>query len=317
MTLRFVFVMDPIERINIHGDSTFVLMLESQRRGHGVLYCQPKDLELRGGRVWAEVQPARLQRVVGAHVELGAPEWVELGRVDAVFVRKDPPFDLDYLLHTYLLDHVDRRRVVMINDPRGIRDFNEKIAAFYFADLMPRTVVTANRARIRELIELEGGVVVKPLTSSGGSGVIHLVRGDKNIGSVLDLLTREGRTFIEAQAYLPRVVEGDKRIVLLDGEPIGAVNRRPRADDLRANMHVGGVAEPAMLTEREREICRRLAPELRARGLVFVGIDVIDGHLTEINVTSPTGLQEIGRFDGSPLEARYVDWIEERRATLG
>jgi glutathione synthase len=312
MALRFVFLMDPIAGINIRSDSTFVLMLESCRRGHQIFYAEPKALELRGSEPWVIARPAIVRRVEGDHYTLGEAAPLDLNTVDAVFVRKDPPFDTDYLIQTYMLDFVDRRRVVLVNDPQGVRDFNEKLAALRWAQLMPKTLIAADRKRIREFIEEVGSVVVKPLSLAGGTGIIHLVRGDRNIGSVLDLLTREGRTTIEVQEYLDAVVKGDKRIVLLDGDPVGAVNRRPKGDDLRANMHVGGIAEPATLTDREREICRALKPELSSRGLVFVGIDVIGGRLTEINVTSPTGLQEIDRFDGAVLEAMFIDWVEAR-----
>lgn len=316
MALRFVFLMDPLSRINIGGDSTFVLMLEAQRRGHQLLYAEPRRLELRGAEPWVVAEQVEVRRVEGDHYSIGAEEALALNEVDAVFVRKDPPFDIDYLVATYMLDLIDRRRVVMINDPQGVRDFNEKLAAVHWAHLMPRTLVAASPKRLKAFIDEVGTAVVKPLTLAGGSGVIRLVRGDRNTGSVLDLLTREGRAAIEAQEYLEGVVDGDKRIVLLDGDPIGAVNRRPRDDDLRANMHVGGTAEPAKLTDREIEICRDLKPELVRRGLVFVGIDVIAGRLTEINVTSPTGLQEIGRFDGVSLEAAFIDWVERRHAVL-
>jgi glutathione synthase len=316
MALKLVFIMDPIASINIRGDSTFVLMLESQARGHEVLYAQPKNLELRGGVPWVECQHATMQRVEGDHFRVGPSQWVSLNDLDAVFVRKDPPFDVDYLISTYILDHADRTRVVFVNDPQGVRDFNEKLSAFYFAELMPETIVTTSAKRIREFIEAHGAAVIKPLTLSGGTGVILLAHGDKNTGSVIDLLTREGRAHVEVQQFLEKVTDGDKRIVLLDGAPIGAINRRPRSDDLRANMHVGGTAEASKLTAREQVICARLGPELSRRGLVFVGIDVIDGRLTEVNVTSPTGLQEIGRFDGVSLEAQYIDWVEQKRASL-
>jgi glutathione synthase len=312
MALRFVFLMDPLAGINIRGDSTFVLMLESERRGHEVFHAEPKHLELRAGEPWVTAAPAHLRRVEGDHYTLGAPIPIALNEVDAVFVRKDPPFDTDYLVQTYMLDFIDRRRVVLINDPQAVRDFNEKLAAVKWPHLMPRTLIAADRKRIREFIDEVGRVVVKPLMMAGGTGIIQLVRNDRNTGSVLDLLTREGREMIEVQEYLEAVVDGDKRIVLLDGDPIGAVNRRPKPDDIRANMHVGGVAEPAKLSDRERVIVKELGPELKRRGLVFVGIDVIGGHLTEINVTSPTGLQEINRFDGVALEARFIDWIEAK-----
>lgn len=316
MALRFVFLMDPVAGINIHGDSTFVLMLEAQARGHEVLYAEPRRLELRGAEPWVTAERIELRRIEGDHFKLLGRVAVALNEVDAVFIRKDPPFDIDYLVQTYLLDFIDRKRVVLINDPQGVRDFNEKLAAVRWADLMPRTMVAADPRRIREFIDEVGRAVVKPLTMAGGTGIVQLVRGDRNTGSVVDLLTREGRQMIMVQAYLDAVVEGDKRIVLLEGEPVGAINRRPRSDDLRANMHVGGTAEKSTLTPREQAICRALQPELSRRGLVFVGIDVIGGFLTEVNVTSPTGLQEIGRFDGVALESRFIDWVEKRRQAL-
>lgn len=314
--MRFVFLMDPLERINIHGDSTFVLMLESQARGHEVWFAEPKDLELRDNHAFVEARPAVVRRKVGDHYTVGSPTPLAIDACDAVFSRKDPPFDVDYLITTYILDHVDRRRVVCVNDSQGIRDFNEKLCALRFPELMAKSIVTGNLKRLRAFIDEVGSAVVKPLTLAGGSGIIRLNKGDRNTGSVLDLLTREGRSAIEAQAYIDAVVEGDKRIILLDGKPIGAVNRRPKADDIRANMHVGGVAEKAQLTEREKEICTRIGPELSKRGLVFVGIDVIGGYLTEINVTSPTGLQEIARFDQTTPEAAIIDWVEKKRVML-
>lgn len=308
--------MDPLERINIHGDSTFVLMLESQTRGHEVYFAEPKDLELRDNRASVKARRAEVRRKPGDHFSVEAPEWIALNDADAVFSRKDPPFNVDYLISTYVLDHIDRKRVVCVNDSQGIRDFNEKLSALRYPDLMSKTIVTANLKRLRSFIEEVECAVVKPLTLAGGSGVIMLKRGDRNIGSVLDLLTGEGSIAIEAQAYIEAVVEGDKRIILLDGQPIGAINRRPKADDIRANMHVGGTAEKSMLTDRERAICERIGPELSRRGLVFVGIDVIGGFLTEINVTSPTGLQEIARFDGTKPEATIIDWVEKKRVML-
>lgn len=316
MGLRFAFIMDPIERIDIHGDSTFALMLEAQKRGHQVLYATPRTLFQRGGDPYLGVQPATLKRQLGAHHQLGPVETVCLHDVDAVFMRKDPPFDADYLLATWILDRVDRRRVVMINDPQGIRDFNEKLAALRWPELMAPSLVASDRKVLRAFLEEHGEVVVKPLLNAGGSGVILLEKGHRNVGSVLDLLTMDGQRMIEIQAYIPAVVAGDKRVILLDGQPIGAVNRKPKSDDIRANMHVGGQAEKAVLTDRDREICRALQPELSARGLIFVGIDVIGGWLTEVNVTSPTGLQEIDRFDSVCLEAQIIDWVEQRRASL-
>ncbi|MCA9549917.1 MAG: glutathione synthase [Myxococcales bacterium] len=317
MAFVSVFIMDPVERIDIAGDSTFVLMLECQARGHEVLFAQPKDLEQRGSRVFAHTQAVTMQRVRGDHVAFGAKRTLCLDDADAVFMRKDPPFDEHYLVSTWILDRVDQRHTVMVNDPQGIRDFNEKLAALRWPEFMPPTMISADRAQVRAFIAEHGEVVVKPLLNAGGTGIIMLKHGDRNIGSVLDLLTREGRSMIEAQRYIPDVTQGDKRIILLNGEPLGAVNRVPAADDIRANMHVGGRAEAIGLSERDKEICRGVGPELARRGLVFTGIDVIGGFLTEVNVTSPTGLQEINRFDGVTLEAKIIDWVEARRAELG
>ncbi len=316
MSLDFVFVMDPIERIDIDADSTFVLMLEAQKRGHRVLYGQMHQMSQRGAEPYMTVRQATLQRKKGDHVTLGEPMSVRLSDTDAVFMRKDPPFDLDFLLATLLLDRVDHSRVVMVNRPRTLRDMNEKLAALYWPELMPPTIISADRAEIRAFIAEHGRAVVKPLLNAGGAGVLLLEQGDRNIGSVLDLLTIEGRRLIEVQGFIEAVQEGDKRVILLDGEPIGAVNRIPQKGDLRANMHVGGSARPTTLTDRDKEIAAALAPEMKARGLVFVGIDVIGGYLTEVNVTSPTGLQEIDRFDGVCLEAQIIDWVEARHAAL-
>jgi glutathione synthase len=311
-----VFIMDPIERINIRGDSTFVLMLESQARGHEVLYAETSGLELEGGAAYAVVRQAKVRRVEGAHYTLGDPRRIRLDDAAAVFMRKDPPFDIEYLASTYILDRVDSSRVVMINDPRALRDANEKLFALNWAHLMPKTIVARAPSRIRAFIDEIGDVVVKPLTGAGGSGVIRLQRGDKNIGAILDLMTLEGRVAITAQAYLREVTEGDRRIILIAGEPAGVVNRVASASDLRSNMHVGGQPQAARLSDRDLEICGAIGPELLRRGLIFVGIDVIGGRLTEINVTSPTGLQEIDRFDGVNLEGRIIDWVEQKLAQL-
>ncbi len=313
MALKFVFLMDPIDRINIDADSTFVLMLESNQRGHEVYYAEITALELAEGAPFATVRPVVVRRQRGDHYQLGAPVRLALDEVDAVFMRKDPPVDANYFLATLVLDRVDASRVVMVNRPSALRDYNEKLAALFFPDLMPPTLVTADRARLRQFVEEVEHAVVKPLSGAGGFGILRVGRGDMNLGSAIDLLTNEGRVMIEAQAFIASVHEGDKRIILLDGEPIGAVNRRPRAGDLRANLHVGGAAEKSVLTERDQEICRAVGPELARRGLLFVGIDVIGGYLTEINVTSPTGLQEINRFDGVHLEAQIIDAVERKR----
>lgn len=313
----FLFLMDPVETIDIDGDSTFVLMLEAQARGHEVLYAHPRLLRQHRDVPWIRAQPIELRREKGNHFTLGEAREVRLADCDAVFMRKDPPFDGNFLTQTYILDRVDRSKTVMVNDPQGIRDFNEKLSALRWPELMPETMVAADRASLKKFIEEHGEAVVKPLDGAGGAGIVHLKAGDKNIGSILDMLTLEGKRHIEAQAYLRDVVKGDKRVILLDGEPIGAINRIPAADDIRANMHVGGRAEKVGLTKRDEEIAASLGPELKKRGLLFVGIDVIDGHLTEVNVTSPTGLQEANRFDGVKLEALIIDAVEAKRDALG
>ena len=316
MSLRFVFVMDPLDRIDIGGDSTFVLMLEAQRRGFEVYYAAQTDLELRGGVPWAIVRAAEVRRVEGDHFSLGDEAQLCLNDVDAVFLRTDPPVDMPYIVSTLVLDQVDRTRVVMINDPASVRDCNEKLYALQWADLMPPTMVASKPDRIRAFIDEVGDVVVKPLFGAGGAGVVRLTKGDKNARSVIDLLTSEGENAIMAQAYLPSVVEGDRRVILIEGQVVGVTNRRPAPDDLRSNMHVGGIAESTALTDRDREICAALGPDLVRRGLIFVGIDVIGGRLTEINVTSPTGLQEINRFDGVELEKTLIDAVVSRHEKL-
>ena len=314
--VRFLFLMDPVASIDIAADSTFVMMLEAQERGHEILYAHPRLLRQHGGEPRITACPIELRRVVGDHFTLGPERGLSLSECDAVFMRKDPPFDVAFLTYTYILDRVDRRRTVLFNDPQGLRDFNEKLSALHWPELMPPTLVSADRHAIRAFIEEHGEAVVKPLDGAGGAGVIRLEHGDKNTGSVLDMLTLEGTRHIETQAFLRDVVAGDKRVILLDGEPIGAINRIPAADDIRANMHVGGRAERSAITERDREIAAALAPELRRRGLILAGIDVIGGFLTEINVTSPTGLQEANRFDETRLEALIVDRVEEKRRAL-
>lgn len=317
MSRCFLFLMDPIDGIDIDADSTFVLMLEAQARGYEVLYGHPRLLRQHGAEPWTTAAPIELRREKGRHATVGAARDVRLGDCDAVFMRKDPPFDGNFLTYTHILDRVPRARTVMVNEPQALRDFNEKLSALYWPELMPPTLIAADRSALRRFIEAHQEAVVKPLDGAGGAGIVHLKAGDKNIGSILDMLTLEGTRHIEAQGYLKDVVAGDKRVILLDGEPIGAVNRVPSKDDIRANMHVGGRAEKTGITDRDREISGALAPELRRRGLILVGIDVIGGYLTEVNVTSPTGLQEANRFNETKLEALILDRVEAKREALG
>lgn len=310
--------MDPVEKMDIEADTTFVLLLEAQSRGHEILYAHPRALYLKGDQPGCRARPLKLARDAEAYFELGDPEDVQLNELDAVFIRKDPPFDIDYYLATLVLERVDRNRVVMLNDPQALRDFNEKMLAMWWPHLMPPTMITADGSRVRQFIQEHGTCVVKPLINAGGEGILRLYRDDKNTRSAVDLLTQNGSRMIEVQAFVEAIEQGDKRVILVDGEPAGAVNRVPPPTDIAANMHVGGRAEQTVLTERDRAICAELGPFLAKRGLILVGIDVIGGFLTEVNITSPTGLQEIARFDGVHIEEQVIDTVEAKvRARRG
>jgi len=312
-SLRVAVQMDPIETINIDGDSTFALMLEAQARGHKLWHYHVRDLALRGGRVTAWARPITLRREYGNHYSFGAEEELDLGRdADVVLMRQDPPFDMGYITATHILEHIHPKTLV-VNDPAQVRNAPEKLFVTHFPDLMPTTLVTADRRRIAAFRAEHGDIIIKPLFGNGGAGVFHLRPDDPNMNALVELFTERSREPLMIQQYLPAVREGDKRIILVDGVAMGGINRVPAAGEARSNMHVGGRAEPTKLTEREREICARIGPELKARGLIFVGIDVIGGYLTEINVTSPTGLQELARFDGVYLERAIWDAIEAKR----
>ncbi|MFZ5659669.1 MAG: glutathione synthase [Pseudomonadota bacterium] len=308
--LDIAFLMDPIGGINIHKDSTFAMLLEAQARGHRCHYLELADLSVRDGKAWGRLRPVTVKREPGAHYQLGEPAHRPLAEMDALLMRKDPPFDMDYIFASYLLEHAG---TWVINDPVSLRNANEKLYALYFPELMPRTLVSRHIPQLREFLAEEGEVVVKPLYGRGGEGVFYLHTGDRNVGSILETVTGTGRHYVMAQRYIPAVRDGDKRILMVDGEPIaGALLRVPAADDFRGNMVAGASAQPAELTPRDREICARVGPRLRQDGLVFVGLDVIGGHLTEINVTSPTGVQEIDRFFKTNVCARLFDVIEAR-----
>lgn len=311
-SLRVAVQMDPIETINIDGDSTFALMLEAQARGHKLWHYHVRDLALRGGRVTAWARPITLRREYGNHYSFGAEEELDLGRdADVVLMRQDPPFDMGYITATHILEHIHPKTLV-VNDPAQVRNAPEKLFVTHFPDLMPITMVTADRRRIAAFRAEHGDIIIKPLFGNGGAGVFHLRPDDPNMNALVELFTERSREPLMIQQYLPAVREGDKRIILVDGVAMGGINRVPAAGEARSNMHVGGRAEPTKLTEREMEICARIGPELKARGLIFVGIDVIGGYLTEINVTSPTGLQELARFDGVYLERAIWDAIEAK-----
>jgi glutathione synthase len=303
--MRLLFVMDPPARVNPRADTTYVIMREAQARGHEVLHCEASDLALEGT---AAVATARATRVEPAGITLGEARRVALGDCSAVLMRKDPPYDIDYYFATLLLD---RAGTLVINNPQGLRDANEKLYAMNFPEFIPPTIVTRDAARLRAYQdELGGEMIVKPLDGCGGRGVLYCGKGDRNIPSMLELLTDGGKKWVIGQKYLPQARKGDKRVLLLDGQPIGAVLRVPREDEVRGNLHVGGKAVKTTLDAREQELCAALGPRLVKDGLWFVGIDVIGGQLTEVNVTSPTGVQEINALDGVKLEAKIVDWIE-------
>ncbi|UPG72878.1 glutathione synthase [Roseomonas gilardii subsp. gilardii] len=310
-TLKVAVQMDPIGSIDIKGDSTFALMLEAQNRGHRLWHYHPRDLAMHAGRVTAWAQPVEVRREPGNHATLGPDEEIDLGAMDVVLMRQDPPFDMAYITATHLLQHIHPRTLV-VNDPFEVRNAPEKLYVLQYTDLMPETLVTADRRRILKFREAHGDIILKPLYGNGGAGVFHVRPDDPNLASLLEMFTERSREPLMVQKYVPAVRKGDKRIILVDGEVGGAINRVPAEGESRSNMHVGGKATQTTLTDREREICARIGPDLRARGLIFVGIDVIGDYLTEINVTSPTGLQEIARFDNIFLEKQIWEAIEAR-----
>jgi glutathione synthase len=309
--MRFVYVMDPMDRVLPDKDTTFAFVRAAQARGHESLHCEPRDLFVRGGDIYARVRNLTVSDVP-PHVTFGTMAEVRLADVGAVFIRKDPPFDNMYLMATLLLERA-RGRTVLINDPRGLREGNEKLYTLNFARWMPKTIVTAYEDDCLSFVKEVGGIgVIKPLDLAGGSGVMMLRSGDKNARSIIQLLTEEGRRLVMVQEYLPAVEQGDKRILLLGGQVLGAINRVPRSDDLRSNIHVGGSVEPCEVTEQEHALAADLAPRLEADGLIFVGLDVIGGKLTEVNVTSPTGIQQLSRHQGREVSDDVIKWVERK-----
>jgi glutathione synthase len=312
MPLNVAVQMDPIERINIRGDSTFALLLEAQRRAYPLSYYTPDRLVLDGTTVSASVRPLVVRDTAGDHFTLGDPRHVDLSSFDVVLLRQDPPFDLAYISTTHMLERIHPKTLV-VNDPAHVRNAPEKIFVTEFPDLMPPTLLTRDLEAIKAFRLKHGDIVMKPLYGKGGEAVFRVAREDLNFGSLYDLFATMFREPWVVQKFLPAVKDGDKRIVLVDGEFAGAVNRVPAPDDLRSNMVRGGVPKATDLTAREREICARLGPALRERGLLFVGIDVIDGFLTEINVTSPTGIRAIKNLGGPDVAALIWDKIEAKR----
>jgi glutathione synthase len=313
MSLAVAIQMDPIAGVDIDKDSTFRLALEAQARGHRLFCYHPDALVWREGRVLATGGDLEVRRVRGDHFTLGPARTVDLAAWDVVLLRQDPPFDMAYVTTTHILERIHPRTLV-VNDPFWVRNCPEKILVLDFAWLGPPTMIARSLADIRAFRAAHGDMILKPLYGNGGAGVFRLPEADANLAALHELFAGLSREPLIAQKFLPAVVEGDKRVILVDGAPVGAINRVPQAGEARSNMHAGGRPEPTTLTDRDREICAAIGPTLRERGLVFVGIDVIGGHLTEINVTSPTGLQELERFDGVNAAALIWDAIERRRA---
>ncbi|MBI1385454.1 MAG: glutathione synthase [Rhizobiales bacterium] len=313
MGLRVGVQMDPIERIAITGDSTFAMMLEAQARGHELFYFQPATVTLDQGRLMATGSNVLVRDVVGSHASLAEPRRQDLGALDVVLLRQDPPFDMSYITNTHLLGRIHPRTLV-VNDPAHVRNAPEKLFVLDFADLMPPTMVTRSLEEVRRFRDRHGDIIVKPLYGNGGAGVFRLASEDSNLNALVELFQSMSREPFMVQQYRPEVRDGDKRIILVDGEFAGAINRVPASGETRSNMHVGGRPEPIALTARDEEICLRLGPALRERGLLFTGIDVIGDYLTEINVTSPTGIREVKRFGGNDIAAMIWDAIERRRA---
>jgi glutathione synthase len=314
MSLTVAVQMDPLESIGIAGDSTFALMLGAQKRGHRLYHYLANDLSYEDGRVRARARPVTVQRVEGDHFSAGDFEVLNLGSdVDVVLMRQDPPFDIGYITATYLLERVARETLV-VNDPRSVRDAPEKLFVLDFAEYMPPTMISRNLLEIRDFHARHGEIVIKPLHGKAGEGVFRIGRDGTNLTALAELFGSIWKEPYIAQAFLPAVTEGDKRIVLVDGEVAGAINRRPKDGEFRSNLAAGGTAEQTELSAREREICDAIGPELKRRGLLFVGIDVIGGMMTEINVTSPTGIVAIDKFNGSDTPAMVWQAIESKVA---
>jgi glutathione synthase len=323
MALNVAVQMDPIEGINIDADSTFPLMLEAQARGHVLWHYEVRHMSLREGgskpddgrrdRLFARARPVTVRREHGVHYRFGEPALLDLGSMDVVLMRQDPPFDMAYIAATHLLEHIHPHTLV-VNDPAAVRNAPEKILVTHFPELMPPTMITWDLEAVRSFREEYKDIVVKPLFGCGGAGVFRIKPDDENLAALLEMHFARSREPLMFQRYEPAVRIGDKRIILVDGEPMGAINRVPAIGEARSNMHVGGRPEKSILTARDREICASIGPTLREQGMIFVGIDVIGDWLTEINVTSPTGIQEIARFDGVHLEHAIWDRIEARVA---
>ena len=311
MSLKIACQMDPIAAIDIRGDSTFALLLEAQRRGAELFYYTPDNLSLHGETLRAQGATLQVCDKLGDHFSLSEPRTIDLASMDVVLLRQDPPFDMGYITTTHLLERIHPKTLV-VNDPREVRNAPEKLWVLDFPDLMPPTLVTRNVDDIKAFRNQYSDIIIKPLFGNGGVGVFRLQPGDGNLGALMELFHGLNREPVMVQQYRAEVRAGDKRIILVDGEIAGAINRVPADGETRSNMHVGGTPKPTELTARDREICARLGPELKRRGLIFTGIDVIGPYLTEINVTSPTGIRQVKAFGGNDIAAMIFDAIEQR-----
>ncbi len=311
MSLKIACQMDPIDRIDIRGDSTFALLLEAQKRGHELFYYTPPNLALYGARLISRGHELTVEDRVGDHYKLGENRLVDLADWDVVLLRQDPPFDMGYITTTHLLERIHPKTLV-VNDPAHVRNAPEKVWVLEFQDLMPPTLVTRNPEDVKTFRERYEDIIIKPLYGNGGASVFRVAPGDTNLNSLIELFQTVFREPFMVQQYRPEVRGGDKRIILIDGEVVGAINRVPAADETRSNMHVGGQAVATELTARDIEICERLKPELKRRGLIFTGIDVIGPYLTEINVTSPTGIRQVKDFGGADIAALFWDAVEAK-----
>ncbi len=312
--MKVAFQMDPIDAVDIHADTTFDFAITFFERGHECYYYPPSALHLDKGQVKARAQHIlNLQREVGNHVRLATEAEIDLDQMDVIFLRQDPPFDMAYITSTHILEHIQDRTLI-VNNPASVRNAPEKLFVTHFPDVMPPTLISSSKTKIEDFLEDHRDIIIKPLYGAGGAGIFRIKDSDPNLSSLLELFTERSREPLIAQQFVPDVAHGDKRVLLLDGEPVGAINRVPDAGQVRANMHVGGRAEPAALTERDLEICEIIGPSLRERGLIVVGIDIIGRYITEINVTSPTGVQELKRFSGVDYSAKLAALIEQRAA---
>lgn len=309
--MKIALQMDHISGLQIRGDTTFALALEAARRGYHLFHYTPDTLSQRGNEVFASLEPLTVYDVEGDHYRLGSPQRYALSEMDVVLLRQDPPFDMHYITTTHLLERIHPDTLV-VNNPVSVRNCPEKIFVTQFADLMPETLISQDRAEIEAFRAELGDIIIKPLYGNGGAGVFHITPQDRNLSALLELFAAHYREPFIVQRYLPEVRAGDKRIILLDGKPMGAINRVPAENDARSNMHVGGRAEKSDLGARDHEICARLGPALQAHGFLLTGIDVIGGFLTEINVTSPTGIREIQRFGGANIAIHFWDAVETK-----